>query len=91
MDWRRRRIHRLAGEQVAEHGHCALAVFPDGSEVGPDVEEGPGAGALSPAAADLLLELDHPYIAFGLVVVEWKGEISGEPEHVSEVGLEPGQ
>jgi len=34
-----------------------LAVLARGAEVGPDVEEGVGAGVGAPAAANLLLEL----------------------------------
>ena len=66
-------------------------MFAGGSEVGPDVEEGLGVVLGAPAAADLLLELDYPDVAFGLVVVERDGEVGGEPEHVGAVGLEPGQ
>jgi hypothetical protein len=65
-------------------------VFAGSAEVGPDVEEGFGAGVGAPAAADLLLELDHPNVTFGLVVVERNGEVGGEPEDVAAVGFEPG-
>jgi len=40
------------------------------------------AGQGSPAAGDLLLQFDHPQVAFGLVVVERHGEVDGEPQHV---------
>ena len=81
----------MTGERLAQDDHGALAVFAGGAEVGLDVEEGFGAGVGSPAAADLLLELDHANVSFGLVVVERNGEVGGEPEHVGAVGLEPGQ
>ncbi len=81
----------MAGEEVAEYVHGALLVFAGGAEVGPDVEEGVGAVLGSPASADLLLELDHPDVAFGLVVVERDAEVGREPQDVLAVGGEPGQ
>jgi len=36
----------------------------------------------APSAGDLLLELDHPDISFGLVVIERYGEVDREAEHV---------
>lgn len=81
----------MAGEEVAEYFHSALFVFAGGAEVGPDVEEGVGAVLGSPAAADLLLELDHPHVAFSLVVVERDPEVGGEPQDVLVVGGQPSQ
>jgi len=66
-------------------------MFADGAEVGPDVEERVGTILGSPAAADLLVEFDHPDVAFGLVVLERDPEVGREPQDVVAVGGEPGE
>ncbi len=42
----------------------------------------------APAAGDLLLQFDHPDIAFGLVVVEGDGEVGREAQYVVLVLIE---
>ena len=81
----------MTGEQVAEDDHRALLVFARGAEVGPDIQEGVGAGVGAPAAADLLLEFDHPNVPFGLVVIERDAEVGREPQDIFAVGGEPGE
>src|SRR5664280_2874517 len=79
------------GEQVAEHSEGVLAVFAGGGQVGADREERPGTGLRPPAAGDLLLQLHHPHVALGLVVVEGHPEVAGEAQHVVAVPVQPGQ
>ena len=62
----RRRIHRWPVNRSRSTA-IALTVFADLSKYRPDVAEGLGAAVGSPAAADLLLELGHRYVAFGSV------------------------
>lgn len=50
-----------------------------------------GSGLRAPAAADLLLEFDHPDVTFGLVVVERDAEVVREPQDVGAVGVESGE
>lgn len=51
-------------------------------------QERVGAGFGTPAAGDLLLELDHPDVAFGEVVVEGDGDVGGEEQYVVLVVVE---
>jgi hypothetical protein len=68
-----------------------LAVFAGGGQVGPDCQKRSGAVFGTPAAADLLLELDHPDVALGLVVGEVHAEVGGETQHVVAVKLQAAQ
>ena len=60
-------------------------------DVAADGAEVSRSGERAPRAGDLLLELDHADVAFGLVVVERHGEVDGEPEDVGSLGVEPAQ
>lgn len=62
-----------------------------GGQVAAKGQECAGAGLAAPAAGDLLLDLDHPDVAFGLVVVERDAEVGGEAQHVVAVAGQPGQ
>jgi hypothetical protein len=60
----------VAGGGVGEGGDGVAALFACGGEVDAEGEEVLGSAAGAPAAADLLWQLDHADVAFGLVVVE---------------------
>src|SRR5215207_4638769 len=81
----------VAFEQLTEHGQRVPAVLAGGGEIAAQGQErlGPGRGA--PAARDLLLQLDHPQVAFGLVVVERHAGVVQRPQHLVPVGIQPGQ
>src|SRR5680860_1752647 len=77
-----------AGEEFLEDVESGAVVFACGGEVGAHVEEGADALFGAPAAGDLLLQLDHSDVAFGLVVVEGDGEVGGESQYVVAVDVE---
>jgi len=58
------------------------ALFAGGGEVGADRQEPLGVAGGAPAAGDLLLELDHPQVPLGEVVVERHPEVVGEAQHL---------
>src|ERR1700758_1329993 len=70
-----------AVEELAEPVEHVVAVLLHSGYVAPDRTEVVGSGLGAPRARDLLLELHHPYVAFGLVVVERDVEVCGEAEH----------
>lgn len=59
---------------------AVLAVLAGGGAVGPDRQERAGAVLGTPAAAGLLLELDHPEMSLSLVIVEADAEVGGQAE-----------
>src|SRR5829696_1359622 len=78
----------VAFEQLTEHGQRVPAVLAGGGEIAAQGQErlGPGRGA--PAAGDLLLQLHHPQVAFGLVVVERHAGVVQRPQHLVPVGIQ---
>ena len=81
----------VGGGEAGEDVDGVAALFVGGGEVGAEREEVAGAGAGAPAAADLLLELDHADVAFGEVVVERDAEVVGEAEDLVAVAVEAGE
>lgn len=55
------------------------AVLADGGGVGADPRESLRAGQRPPGSGDVLLNLDHPEVAFGLVVIEGDREVDHVP------------
>src|SRR5450759_5258940 len=74
-------VAAAAGEQVAEHNEGVLAVLAGGGQVGADREERLGTGLRPPTAGDLLLQLDHPHVALGLVAVSYTHLRAHETRH----------
>ncbi len=60
----------MAGEDTLQRGKDRLALFLERGEVAAHATEDNGAGRTAKTAGDLLLDLDHAQIAFGLIVVE---------------------
>ena len=79
------------GEEFAECFEGVLVLLDGGGEVGPDVQERDGTFVAAPAAGDLLLQFDHPDVAFGLVVVEGDPEVVGESQDVVLVDIKSSQ
>src|SRR6266566_9649935 len=65
-----------------------MVVLARGAEVGAEREEYLGAGDRAPAAADLLLELDHSQVALGEVVIERDLEVVGEAKDLLAVTVQ---
>src|SRR3954466_14374889 len=70
-----------AGE-FGEDVEGSAAVLGRGGQVGAHRGEVLGAGQRAQAAGHLLLDLDHPDVAFGRVVVERNPQVNGEPQVV---------
>src|SRR5271156_1755612 len=78
----------VALEEVAQALENAVVVLLHGRDVTADGAVVAGTGQRAPGARDLLLELDHADISFGLVVVKGCVEIVGETQDVGPLGVE---
>ena len=69
----------LAGRQLGEHLERPQPLLASGGEVRTDCQEPLGSVASAPAAGDPPLELDHPQVPLGEVVIERNPEVVREP------------
>src|SRR4051794_6927059 len=69
----------VSAGQFGEDVEGAAAVFGRGGQVGAHRGEVLGASEGAQAPGHLLLDLGHPDVAFGLVVVERNAQVGGEP------------
>ncbi len=68
----------VAAEGLAERGEDGLALFTQGGDVATDPTEARAAGGCAEAAGDLLSDLGHADVAFGLIVVEGERGVAQE-------------
>lgn len=73
---------RLSGGQGGERVDRPLSVFAGGGEVGADREEPLSALRRAPASGDLLLQLDHPDVALGQIVVKRDPQVGSKAQHL---------
>src|SRR3954463_13133317 len=70
----------MSSEGVGERGQDRQALLAEGADVAADLAEAVDGGHGAEAAGDLLADLHHAEVAFGLIVVEGDGEVGHEGE-----------
>src|SRR5829696_10076146 len=81
----------MALEQLAQHHEWVHALLARGGDIAAQDEERLRAGQRSPAAGNLLLQLHHPQVALGQVVVKGDARVVQGPQDLTAMGIQPGQ
>src|SRR5258708_27939745 len=76
------RIEWRTGEDGLQRGQQRLALLAQGRQIAAQACEGVRARVAAEAARHLLVQLEGPQIALGLVVVEGDGQVREEGEHL---------
>ncbi len=72
---------RAVREERLQHCQQRSTRFVPGRKCAPDAVERHGPSWTAEGAGDFLLDLEHPQISFGLVVIEGRGEFVQKREH----------
>ena len=83
------RGERLSSNGSEESGKSTGALLDKGRDVTANGAKGCRARATLKTARNLLLEFEHPKVAFGQIVVERHTEIVGKAQHVSLIAIQP--